>query len=74
MKRWYQSNTVRALIVSAIAHLLVLAGVSDVQATDQAGELWSSAVNLLTLLIPVVGLVADYFGYRGRRNAEGPLA
>lgn len=73
MKRWYQSNTVRALMVSAIAHLLVLTGVTEMEASEQASDLWEAAVGLFTLLVPVIGLLADYVGYRGRRNAEGPL-
>lgn len=74
MKRWYQSNTVRALIVSALAHLMVLLGLTDVEAGEQASALTDAIFNLATLIVPLVGLIADYIGYRGRRNAEGPLA
>lgn len=67
MKRWFQSNTVRALIVSATAHSLVLIGMSEPDAERTATELF-------ILLVPVVGLLADFIAFWGRRNAEGPLA
>ena len=67
MKRWFQSNTVRALIISATAHVLVLIGMSEPDAERTAAELF-------ILLLPVVGLIADGVAFWGRRNAEGPLA
>lgn len=67
MKRWYQSRTVWALVVSATAHTLVLLGVAEAEA-EQA------AATLVAAIVPVVGLIADAVGYYGRRNAQGPLA
>lgn len=67
MKRWFQSNTVRALIISAVAHLLTLIGLSGPEAERTAAELF-------ILFVPIIGLLADGFAYWGRRNAEGPLA
>ena len=67
MKRWFQSNTVRALIVSATAHVLVLIGMAEPDAERTAAELF-------ILLVPVIGLIADGAAFWGRRRAEGPLA
>lgn len=67
MKRWFQSNTVRALMISATAHVLVLIGMSEPDAERTAGE-------LIILLLPIIGLIADGAAFWGRRNAEGPLA
>jgi hypothetical protein len=67
MKRWYQSATVRALIISATAHFLVYMGMAEPDAERTATEI---AVSLL----PLIGMVADGVAYWGRRRAEGPLA
>ena len=66
-KRWFQSSTVRALIVSALAHLMILIGMSEPEAERTAAELF-------ILLVPVIGLLADGVAFLGRRRAEGPLA
>ena len=66
MKRWFQSNTVRALIISATAHVLVLIGMAESDAERTAAELF-------ILLVPVIGLIADGVAFWGRRRAEGPL-
>jgi len=67
MKRWYRSATVRALIISATAHGFVLLGMAEPESERTATE-------LLVLLIPVIGLIADSVAFWGRRRAEGPLA
>jgi hypothetical protein len=67
MKRWHESSTVRALIVSATAHVLILVGMAEPDAERTAAELF-------ILLVPVIGLIADGLAFRGRRKAEGPLA
>lgn len=67
MKRWYESRTIWALVVSAIAHGLVLLGVAEGEAEAQAAE-------LVKVAAPIVGLIADAVGAWGRRQADGPLA
>lgn len=67
MKVWYRSATLWALVVSAIAHLLVIAGVGEAEAEQAAAE-------LVAAVAPFVGLVADAVGVWGRKRAEGPLA
>ena len=67
MKMWYRSATMWALVVSAVAHSLVLFGVGEAEAEQAAAE-------FVRGLAPVVGLIADGVGAWGRRRAEGPLA
>lgn len=67
MKRWYQSRTIWALMVSATAHALTLLGVAETDAQQQAAQ-------LVATVVPVIGLIADAVGAWARRNAEGPLA
>jgi hypothetical protein len=67
MKRWYESKTIWALAVSAIAHVLVIFGLGEQEASAAAAE-------FVAALAPFVGLAADAFGAWARRRAEGPLA
>jgi hypothetical protein len=65
-KPWYQSATLYALAVSALAHALVLLGATE-------GEAQEAAAGFVAHAIPVIGLVADAVGAWGRRRAQGPL-
>jgi hypothetical protein len=65
-KVWYRSTTLWALAVSAIAHLLTIAGFTDEESRHLAAE-------LVATLVPFVGILADLAAAWGRRRARGPL-
>jgi len=67
MKPWYQSLTMKALIVSALTHLLVVLGVAD----DIASK---SVTDFVEGALPFVGLISDAIAAYGRARAKAPLA
>lgn len=67
MKRWFNSMTVRALMVSSTAHIFILLGMAEPDAERTAAE-------LAVAIVPLLGVLADVVAFFGRRRAEGPLA
>ena len=65
-KPWYRSNTIYALAVSALAHLLVLLGAAETMAQEQAAT-------FVTAAVPIIGIAADAYGAWARKRAQGPL-
>lgn len=67
MKPWYQSLTMKALIVSALIHILTMLGVAE--------EVASKAVSdAIEALLPFIGLLLDAIAAYGRSRAKSPLA
>lgn len=64
MKRWYESTTVRSLIVSAIAQGLSLMGVTD--GLEDASKYADSLLN-------IASFGSLIWAYIGRARAAGPL-
>lgn len=65
-KPWYQSTTYYALAVAIATKIFMLAGLAESDAGKQAGE-------LVTVLLPFIGIVADLVAAWGRKRAQGPL-
>lgn len=66
MKPWYQSLTMKALIVSALVHLLTILGVTEEIASKSVTDLVEGA-------LPFVGLISDAIAAYGRKRAKTPL-
>lgn len=65
-KPWYQSTTYYALAVAIATKIFMLAGLAEGDAGKQAGE-------LVTVMLPFIGIVADLVAAWGRKRAQGPV-
>lgn len=65
-KPWYQSATYYALAVAIVSKILMMAGLAEIDAGKQAGE-------IVTVVLPFVGICADLIAAWGRKRAQGPL-
>lgn len=66
MKMWYASRTVWGLVGAGLASLLMLIGFPEAVANDMAEE-------ILTHLIPIIGIASSIWGYFGRKRAGEPI-
>ena len=66
MKPWYQSLTMKALVVSALVHLLVVFGVAEYIASKSVSDVVEAA-------FPFVGLLCDAIAAYGRKRATQGL-
>lgn len=65
-KPWYQSATYYALAVAIVSKILMMAGLAESDAGKQAGE-------IVTVVLPFIGIVADLIAAWGRKRAQGPV-
>lgn len=65
-KPWYTSATYYALFVAIVSKILMMAGLAESDAGKQAGE-------IVTVVLPFIGICADLLAAWARKRAKGPL-
>ena len=69
MKKWYESKTIVATLVLAVALLKTLTGV-ELLSNDEITFLWA---NVETVVTGILGLIALFTSIYGRVTAKGKI-